>query len=56
MQKLEVVDALISCENDCKQGRTNPAMSNRNYLLSQKLCHYLNQGRTLNDLLMKAAQ
>jgi len=30
-------------------------MSNRNYLLSQKLCHYLNQGRTLNDILMRVA-
>jgi len=26
------------------------AMSNRNYLLSQKLCQYLNQVRTWNDL------
>jgi len=26
-------------------------MSNRNSLLNQKLCHYLNEGRTLNDLL-----
>jgi len=25
-------------------------MSNQNCLLSQKLCHYLNQNRTLNDL------
>jgi len=24
-------------------------MSNPNGLLSHKLCHYLNQGRTLND-------
>jgi len=32
-----------------------PAMSNRNGLLSQILCHYLNQGRTLNDILMRAA-
>jgi len=24
-------------------------MSNLNGLLSQKLCHYLSQGRTLND-------
>ena len=30
------------------------AMSNPNDLLSQKLCHYLNQGRTLNDTLMRA--
>jgi len=31
---------------------TRPAMSNRNCLLSQELCHYLNQGRTLDDLLL----
>jgi len=30
-------------------------MSNPNDLLSQKSCHYLNQGRTLNDKLMRAA-
>jgi len=30
-------------------------MSNPNGLLSQKLSHYLNQGRTLNDILMRAA-
>jgi len=29
-------------------------MSNPNGLLSQKLCHYLNQGSTLNDILMMA--
>jgi len=29
----------------------SPAMSNRNGLLSQKLCHYLDQGRTLHDIL-----
>jgi len=34
---------------------SNSAMSNPNGLLSQKLCHYLNQGRTLNDILMRAA-
>jgi len=28
-----------------------PAMSNRNALLGQKFCHYLREGRTLNDLL-----
>jgi len=28
-------------------------MSNPNGLLSQKLWHYLNQGRTLNDMLMR---
>ena len=29
-------------------------MSNPNDLLSQKLWHYLNQGRTLNDIIMRA--
>jgi len=33
----------------------SPAMSNPNGLLSQKLRRYLNQGRTLNDILMRAA-
>jgi len=31
----------------------NPCMSNPNGLLSQKLCHYLDQGRTLNDILLR---
>jgi len=31
------------------------AMSNPNALLSQKLCQYLNRGRTLNSILMRAA-
>ena len=30
------------------------AMSNPNGLLSQKLCHYLNPGCTLNDILMSS--
>jgi len=30
-------------------------MSDPNGLLSQKLCHYLNQGRTLDDIFMRAA-
>jgi len=30
-------------------------MSNQNHLLNQKLCHYLNQGRTLNNILMRGA-
>jgi len=30
------------------------AMSNPNGLLSQKLCHYLDQGRTFNDILRAA--
>ena len=29
-------------------------MSNRNSLLSQTFCHYLNQGRTFYDILMRA--
>jgi len=32
------------------------AMSNRNCLLSQQLCHYLTQDRTLDNTLMRAAQ
>jgi len=32
------------------------ATTNRNGLLSQKLCHYLDQGRTLNDILLRATQ
>jgi len=28
-----------------------PAMSNQNALLVQKFCHYLHEGRTLNDVL-----
>ena len=32
-----------------------PAMSNPNGLLSQKVCDYLDQGRTLNDMLVLAA-
>jgi len=34
---------------------SSPAMSNPNGLLSQKVCHYLDQGRTLNDILLRAA-
>ena len=30
-------------------------MSNPNGFLSQKLCHYLDQGRTLKDILLRAA-
>jgi len=36
-------------------GNTRAAMSNPNGLLSQKLCHCLVQGRTLNDILLRAA-
>jgi len=31
-------------------------MSNPNGLLSPKLCHYLNKGRALNDIVRRAAQ
>jgi len=31
-------------------------VSNPNDLLGQKVCYYLDQGRTLNDVLMRAAQ
>jgi len=34
---------------------TGAAMSNPNGLLGQKLCRYLNQGRILKDILMRAA-
>ena len=36
--------------------RSNTAMSNPNGLQSQKSCHCLDQGRTLNDILMRAAR
>jgi len=39
----------VTIEKQIKQ-----LMSNPNGLLSQKVCHYLNQGRTLNDILMRA--
>ena len=32
-----------------------PAASNPNGLLSQKLCHYVDQGRTFNDIIIRAA-
>jgi len=35
--------------------RSRPAMSNPNGILSQKLCPCLNQGRTMNDILMRTA-
>ena len=39
----------------CVSLRSRPALSNPKCLLRQKLCHYLNQGRKLNDILMRAA-
>jgi len=47
--KLFLFLGLTSC-------RFSSAMSNPNGLLSQKLCHNLNQGRTLNNILMRAAR
>jgi len=40
-------------QNNCKCSTS--AMSNLNGLLSQKVCHYLNQSRTLNNIPMSAA-
>jgi len=42
-----------SFEDFRKKKTPQPAMSNPNGLLSQKFCHYLNQGRTLNNILMR---
>jgi len=36
--------------------KSSTALSNPNDFMSQKLFHYLNQGRTLNDILMRTAQ
>jgi len=38
-----------------QRSESSAAMSNPNGLLGQNLCHYLNEGRTLNDILMRAA-
>jgi len=51
METCEVLDFSKSG----KVAHSKPAMSNPNRLLSQYLCHYPNQGRTLNDILMRAA-
>jgi len=42
-------------EFDLVANGSKAATSNPNGLLSQKLCHYLDQGRTLNDTLLNAA-
>jgi len=42
-------------EFDLVANGSKAAMSNQNGLLSQKVCHYLDQGRTLNDILLNAA-
>jgi len=39
----------------CQQVVFKPAMSNPNGLLSKKLCHYLNQSRMMNGILVWAA-
>jgi len=36
-------------------GVSSAAMSNPNGLLSQKVCHYHIEGRTLNNILLRAA-
>ena len=40
----------------CLSRCTIPAMSSPNSLMRQNVCPYLKQGRTLNDLLMRAAR
>ena len=51
---LELCVIEYNVRNQNYQG-TKSVMSNRNCLLSQKVRRYLNQGRTLNDVLMRAA-
>ena len=46
-----VVQYVVLCFRSC----IGATMSNPNGLLTQKLCHCLIQGRTLNDILMRAA-
>jgi len=38
-----------------KKVQSRSAMSNRNGILSQNVCNYLDQGRTLNDIILRAA-
>jgi len=40
----------------CVSHLAKSAMSNPNGLQSQKSCHCLDQGRTLNDILMRVAR
>jgi len=47
--------ATVSAQKRSGAGAAKSAMSNPNGLLSQILCHYLNQGPSLNDALMRAA-
>jgi len=49
------MNGLLSCEvcffRVLRHKMDSSAMSNPNGLLSQKVCHYVNQGGTLNSLL-----
>jgi len=45
---------IVELELEAETG-SNPAMSNPNGLLSQKLCHQLCPGGTMNGMLMRAA-
>jgi len=47
--------ATVSAQKRSGAGAAKSSMSNPNGLLSQKLCHYHNQGCILNDVLMRAA-
>ena len=47
--------ATVSARKRSGAGAAKSAISNANGLLSHKLCYYLIQGSTLNDILMRAA-
>jgi len=51
-RQLVITDHVWNCNT---RTYSKPAMSNPNGLLSQKVCHYLGQGRTLNGILLRAA-
>ena len=42
-------------DRTCARKTSSSAMSNQNGLMSQKVCHYLDQDRTVNDILSRAA-
>jgi len=50
------VELAQNVHRNLKSAPINRAMSNPNDSLSQKVCHYLNQDRTLNDILMRAVR
>jgi len=52
---LATVSRVIKLKQDTRLVSPKPAMSNANVLLSKKLYHYLNQSRTMNDILMRVA-